>query len=169
MQRLYDKMGINFKYDELFLRLKNKKILIITLVIGVALMLLGNSDGNEKQNITEKEHSRAYLDEKKLEKILESIEGAGKVKVFVTYEGNGENIPAYDYKRETTKDSDRVEIDIKSENGSPYIVKELNPVIKGILVTATGADTYDLKMKLLKSVKAATGIPSNRIYIEKGE
>ena len=169
MQRLYDKMMMPRNIKEFLTKLKNKKILILTAILGILMMLLGSFGDGKSEKVQQSEFNSEKIDEQKLEKILESIEGAGKVKIFITYQGSGENVLAYDYKRETSDNSQRVEINIKNENGSPYIVKEYAPKIAGILVTATGADTTEIKMKLIKSIKAATGIPSNRIYVEKGE
>ena len=158
---------INIK--EIPAHLKNKKILIFTALLGILMMLFGSFGEEKTEKVQVNDFNCEKVDEQKLERILESIEGAGKVKIFITYQGSGENVLAYDYKRETSDNSQRVEINIKDENGSPYIVKEYAPKIAGILVTATGADTTEIKMKLIKSIKAATGIPSNRIYVEKGE
>ena len=169
MQRLYDKMMAPMNIKEISAKLKNKKILIFTAVLGILMMLLGSFGDVKSEKVQVNELNCEKIDEKKLEKILESIEGAGNVKIFISYHGSGENVLAYDYKRESSDTSQRIEINIKNENGSPYVVKEYSPEITGILVTATGADTTEIKMKLIKSVKAATGIPSNRIYVEKGE
>lgn len=156
--------------NEFLSKLKNKKVLIITAILGILLMIMPFSEAEKKESYENyPKESPKLIDEKKLKSILESIEGAGKVKVFISYDGDAEQIPATDYKREVSQNGERVEVTVKNADNTPYIVKELAPKVSGVLVTATGADTLNMKIRIMKSVKAATGIPLNKICVEKGE
>lgn len=121
--------------------------------------------------------------EKKIENVLTQIDGAGKVNVLITYCSGKEIIPAYDSKTNENdvqeKDSgggtrntrqNNAENQIVFEEGQsgtkrPIILKELQPVVKGVVVVADGADEGSVKDNLLRAVQALLDVPIHRIQV----
>lgn len=123
--------------------------------------------------------------EKKLEDILSQIEGVGDVSVMITFHSGKELIPATDSKNGSTiteeKDnqggsrkvtqSDREE-QILVMNGQggveqPLILKELQPMVKGVIVAAEGASDIRIKANVKEAVKVALGIPAHKVQVYK--
>ncbi len=154
-------------YSDLLSKLKNKKMLLYLAGFGVLLMLFGmtGTKDNTKEVLPVTELER--IDVKSLERILETVEGAGKVKVFITYNDSTEKVPASNIKEVRDDGKSTKETNIITDKGEPYIVKKVSPTVRGILVTATGASSEAIKIRLLKSVKGATGVQSSKIHIEK--
>ncbi len=147
--------------------LKNKKVVIL-LAIAFCMYALSfiSTEKTEKQ---EENVSITYIDERKLEKILSNVKGAGEVMVYITYENSGVRNIAYDYKNSEKASEVQVKTVGKSSMEEPYVLSNTNPVIAGIFVTATGADSEEMKGLLKKYIKAATNVSLNKIEVAQGE
>lgn len=149
------------KISEMFI--KNKKYLIF-LAIGIILLLLGGknpADSKQKSDIAKP----VFVDESKLVKTLEQIEGAGRVKVFISYKNDGERQIAQ--KISTTEKG--TEISPEDSDGSFYVLSVNTPEITGVLITASGADNADVKERILRGAKHALGVPYHKISVEWGK
>lgn len=121
--------------------------------------------------------------ELKMKNILSQVEGAGKVEVMITYLAGKEDVPAYDTKknenstdekdsgggtRKITQNSyDSTVVFKNGQNGekNPVILKELEPVVKGVLVVAEGASNPQVREKLVRSVQVLLDVPAHRIQV----
>lgn len=120
--------------------------------------------------------------ENRLSGILSKIQGAGRVEVMITYYSGSESIPGIDTK---TNDNDTQEKDkeggsrtIKSnekenkviyeENGDvkkPFVVKELLPQVKGVVIVADGAGDIEVKSNLVNAATALLDIPVHKVQV----
>ena len=125
--------------------------------------------------------------EKRLSAILSQVAGAGRVEVMVTLESRGERIVEKDTPESrksveetdssggsrTTDEQDWGEETVYYEDGSggksPYVVKELEPNIEGVLVLAEGGDSAVVKQELLEAVQALFPIEAHKVKIMKLE
>ena len=125
--------------------------------------------------------------EKRLSAILSQVAGAGRVEVMVTLESRGERIVEKDTPesrksveetdssggRRTTDEQDWGEETVYYEDGSggksPYVVKELEPNIEGVLVLAEGGGSAVVKQELLEAVQALFPIEAHKVKIMKLE
>ncbi len=120
--------------------------------------------------------------EKNLQSILSKIKGAGKVDVMITFISGNESIPAVDV---TTSESDTQEKD--KEGGSriikqsdienntiyeekdgvkkPFVVKELLPMVKGVVIVADGVEDVEVKSNLAKATEALLDISAHKIQV----
>ena len=121
--------------------------------------------------------------ELKLKSILSSVEGAGKVEVMITYSVSKESIPAYDTKTSENNTDEKdsgggtrkiaqssLESSVVFQEGNngakiPVLIKENDPVVKGVLVVAEGASEPQVREKLRKAVKALLDVEEHRIEI----
>ncbi len=157
-----------FIKPEVTLMLKKNKKLLFLAIVGVILMFAGNLFTEKEISIDNENlfNSSERINETKLEQILSNIEGAGNVKIFITYENKGVYEYAVDSKRTVNTGSDE-EKHVFS-NKEPVIKSYTNAQIRGIIATATGADDNIVKNRLIKSIKAATGVGLDKINIETG-
>lgn len=125
--------------------------------------------------------------EKRLSAILSRVAGAGRVEVMVTLESRGERIVEKDTPESrknveetdanggsrTTDEQDWGEETVYYEDGSggksPYVVKELEPNIEGVLVLAEGGGSAVVKQELLEAVQALFPIAAHKVKIMKLE
>lgn len=132
----------------------------------------------------ENKNKNNYLNnlEQKLQKILSTIDGVGKLDVMVTLDYSKEIILAKNTKKDnsTTKENDtkgglRTITDSKEEynivysreqnNSGPVVIKEKEPVIKGVLVIAEGANDIKVKNNIIRSCQTLFGLPMNRVCV----
>ena len=149
-----------------FLKNKNNALIVVILIIGVIIMM---SAGGESSKKTEPEQEGiSYA--KELENILADIEGAGKVKVMITYYGTSPKDIAYETKTNKSE-GERTREDRKAviSDGVPMVVRETYPGVRGVVVTAQGADNAAVKRKLTEAVTAALDVPEYRVCICKSK
>lgn len=125
--------------------------------------------------------------EDRLASILSQVAGAGRVRVMVTLESKGERIVEKDTPetRKTVEETDAaggsrstseqewgeetVYYEAGSGEKSPYVVKELEPSLEGVLVLAEGGGSPVVRQELLEAVQALFSIEAHKIKIMKLE
>lgn len=169
--------------------------ILVLLIIGVMVFILADIMGsgrNKEANIIKSVNDESYNNmpndyttvlERKLEDILSRLKGVGEVKVMITLEETEEVVPAFNTTKnnENTKETDsqggtreiiREDMTIQvvtGDEGSPIVLKEIKPTIRGVIVIAEGADDLSVKEMLYEAVKTALGIPGNRVEVYSGK
>ena len=162
-------------------------ILIITIII-INKILKGNDNKKEDYKnevgveLAINSNKTEFLDddlEKRLEKILEKIEGVGKVSVLITYSETSSIIPVYNINSSTstTEETDTSggtrkiqtennQKDIITDSGANIVTeKVLSPKIEGAIITANGASDGKIKSNIIDAVIAVTGLPAHKIQV----
>ncbi|NLX62880.1 MAG: sporulation stage III protein AG [Tissierellia bacterium] len=182
------------KFNEYLKKTNNNQFIrniLIVFIIGIMILIFAdimNTGKNKRVDINENKNEESvysvpsdystYL-ERKLEDILSQLKGVGEVKVMITLEETTEIVPAFNTTKnnETTKETDsqggtreiiREDMTIQlvtGEEGSPIVLKEIKPTIKGVIVIAEGAEDLHVKEILYEAVKTALGIPGNRVEV----
>lgn len=163
-------------------------------LLGIGLLLIGGVvdhqtiDTNPKiSNETIKNPApinRSYEDivEGKLAHILSEVKGAGTVDVNITWENSSTQEHAKNITKEsktiqekdttggvrsTTEIKESEQILVGKENGvdRPVLVREIKPMVKGVLVIAEGAYDSNVKANLTKAVESGLGIPAYKITV----
>lgn len=103
--------------------------------------------------------------EEKLEEILERVSGAGKVKVMITLQDEGEEILDKDLKSDETSYEQETVIYEQDDETRPYVIKRKNPSIEGIVVVAEGGANAVVKTNLTEMVMALFPIEAHKVKI----
>lgn len=120
--------------------------------------------------------------EKKLEKILSLIDGAGNVRVMISYLSSEEKVPIYDYSENntTTEEKDReggtrktesknaeqkIVFEESGNNKQPFVRQVNTPKIIGVIVVADGATSAKVKENIINAVSAVVDVPVHRIQV----
>ncbi len=107
--------------------------------------------------------------EQKLEELLSTMDGAGQVRVMLTWEGSSER----QVEKDRISNVDSVEEEtIYQENDSgkyPYVVSWTNPKVTGVLVIAEGGGNTKVKAEILEAVQALFPIAAHKVKIMKLE
>lgn len=156
-----------------FPKIKNKKTLIIILIIGIVLLLIPTTPNTKKEipSPSGQINSQEYLEqlEDDLTEILEQVEGAGKVSVFLTAKSYGKISVAKNNKENQTGSEHTSESSIvMSGNESPVILEEYYPTIGGAVIVSEGAESEQIKQNLKRAAATALQIGINRIEVLEG-
>ena len=165
---------------------KLPKLLVWCILIAIVFLALGGFSGGEKgKEISEKPNNEetfvistyvAELEER-LALVLESIDGVGKVRVFLNMESGKEQILAEDIKTVTEENKDnedeekryeRETVIVLSETDygqNPHIIAEKLPQPSGVLVIAEGARSERIRMEIYEAVRAVFGLPAHRVKV----
>ena len=168
---------------------KLKKEQILMILLGAVLMILIMIPVPQKEKLTENTEKVAVeigeesSVEHQLKEILQKISGVGKVEVLITYEDRGRVVVEKDLSvsEELVQESDsnggnRTTTTTRNESEtvydkteSPYVIQEITPTIKGVLVVAQGGGDSVVKNKIQETIQALFGLDSHKISIMKME
>ncbi len=166
-------------------------ILIITIIAINMIWSDGSSKGKSKENLNDSSKQLAETTietnsgiglEEKLKNILETIQGVGKVKVFINYSESSETVAMFNEnsKTSTTEETDtsggkrvieqkdtQKDIVYQENNGDkiPITQKTVQPKIEGAIITAQGANNAVVKANIIQAVEAATGLATHKIQV----
>ena len=165
-------------------------ILIITVLIINSVWSSDNKGSKEKTQDNSKVLAQTSTSgtseqddlETKLEDILESMDGVGKVKVLIKYSESSSVVAMYNEttSESTTKENDKdgsskdvketeskKEIVCSDESGQskPITEKVVMPVIEGAIITAQGAKDSNVKSSIVSAVEAVTGLAVHKIQV----
>ncbi len=156
-------------------RFRQDKRLVFITILGIAGMLLILLSGAGGESSGEKSGGEADIfsvqskTEKRLEELLESVKGVGKVRVMVTVDSLEENVYAVNSESESRADgqahSDEFVIIERSGDDNGLVLKVTAPVIRGVGITCEGAQSSAVKEEIIRLVSAALGISVNKIWV----
>ena len=149
-----------------------------------------DSDNTAKTYVIEsqKDEVAAYVEyqEKRLKDILSKIQDAGNVEVMITASASKEKIVEKDVEQmlseveetdsnggsRVSKESSLKESTLYEEGNSaskeiPYVVKELEPVIEGVVVASSGANQPRIVDEITSAVSVLFDIPVHKIKVVK--
>lgn len=187
------------KMQDFMQKIKEKKLkrsdLLILVLAGILILIIAlPTDTKEKkqaeklkENISKENNTmEASKDEieRKLEDILEKIDGAGDVKVMITYQDSGTQVVEKDKNTSensleesdstggvrSTKEQQLQESTVYEEadaGNTPFVSKELLPKVEGILIVASGGDNQKVKQNISEAVLALFQVEAHRIKIVK--
>ncbi len=162
---------------------KDKKILILVLIGFVSVVLIALSEMNFDKSIDDDKVNNSNIDsyeycdylETRIEDIVGSIEGAGKVRVMITLAETTEYVYAQNQNgtKKSNKDSENSDnksnfvIIEKDNNDSGLLIKTFEPKIRGVAVVCDGGDNPLVQQQIYSTVSAVLNVSTARISISK--
>lgn len=157
---------------------EDKRVLIIIAVgiLGMALIFLSELKPEEKNSkIGDESQSVSYEEavENKLEKLVESIEGAGNAEVMVIFESSKESV----FAKDTDEDVEKNNSDGFQKTKSKYIIvendegenglltKNVYPKVCGVAIVCDGAGDSVIKQRIVETVCALFDINTTNISV----
>lgn len=162
---------------------KNKTLWIVLLgLVGILLIGLSScASGNEATAAQADEFEVAAYTaqlEKRLADMVMSIKGAGEAQVFVTLENGVEYIYANEEKTNSdhterddgqvsvSDDSQRTVVTVDDQNGKTgLLVTQIEPTVRGVVVTCEGAADETVATLVRQAVKTALNITDKRVCV----
>lgn len=168
--------------------------LVIMIIAGIVLVIFSMpSDNNKKQPepVTGEVETRSvkdsYVDdmETRLKEALSKVNGIGNIDVMITIKGSKEMIINKDTpvdqedvteedsgggKRNSSKLSKKEETVLITDSDGrnvPYVIKEIEPEISGVVVIAEGGDNDYVISEITQAVEVLFSVPVHRIKVMK--
>ncbi len=177
LSRLYERM----KRDKRF-----ELMIYGALILALVLLFAISPDDKKTESAADnaakgQEQSDIAQLEERLESILGSIRGAGKVRVMITYDTSSRLVPAMstDVQSGTTENTSGESQSVsetRTESSRPatisgsggtetIVLTEIEPTVRGVIVTAEGAADVSVRLKLCNAVMTVLGISADRIEV----
>ncbi len=150
------------------------KYAIVVLLIGLVLLLIPG-----KQSKPQKVESAApavtgqeTLTQESLVQILQTVEGAGKVKVLLSIGAGEETIYQTDTEATASGDSEdrtvKTVIITDSQRSETGLIRQVNPAAyQGAVVVCQGADSPAVRLAVTQAVSKITGLRTDAICVLK--
>lgn len=175
-----------FAFLKKFKNIKGFEVVIVIVLVAVMLLIaFGSFDfsKNKTNDNIEINSAEAYAKEleSKLNAVLSNIKGAGNVSTMITLEGGYElTIGYYNEEKTTTGTNGSTSTENKTvtqnviyvtENGEevPLVLYKKNPVIKGVVIVASGADDMNVKLDLIRASQTLLNIEASCIEVFVGK
>jgi|AGTN01.1.fsa_nt_gi hypothetical protein len=165
--------------------IKNIEIIVGVVIIAIVALIYSTVTSNQGKAKTA---SPAKTDavtsnladglESRLEQILSQIDGAGQVKVMITFESSAEIVAASTTNRHsntssssgggsTTTVTETISPIIVTNNGKSEIIilKQIMPEIRGVIIVAEGASNIRVRSELRRAAQTALGVNASSIEI----
>lgn len=146
-----------------------------------------NNTLSEVSNVPTTTSAASYEEEMeaRLKEALMKVEGIGNVEVMITLKSSKESVTLKDtpYSQESLDESDSsggerksTTIDKKEETvlqnsgtggSTPYVIKELEPEIEGVLVIAQGGGSQTIISEIVGAVEVLFDVPAHKIKVMK--
>ena len=156
---------------------KPNMFIVWIIIAAIAFLAFGSFTPTEKDEpeVAEKSDSTTYEreQEQRLARILKKINGAGDVTVYIKLDDGGETVTAKNEKSAVEEEgehrTEQSEINVvmsgKGSESEPYVIKEKEPQVAGVLVVATGAADEAVRIPIYEAVKALYGTSPHRIQV----
>lgn len=172
---------------------KNKNQLVVILLVGILLIVVAiptkkpETEENTEKKSMQTTDIKTYgeIVETRLEKILKDVEGVGEVSVMVTFHTSSEKVIEKDREknsqtvtendrqggsRETKEAQNREETVYDSSSDGkeiPYVTKEINPQVEGVIVIAQGGGNAVVRKNITEAIQALFDVDTHKIKVMK--
>lgn len=152
------------------------------MAVGIILMCMDKTgiyaikEQNEEPQRENAVSANEDMLELRLEQLLSMVEGAGQVKVMITYKTGREIVAAVDSTEDISKENDGEKTAenrkyerklVLKENKEPVILKEVYPKPEGVLIVAQGGGNAETSQKLTSAAMALLNVDEHKIEVLK--
>ena len=164
--------------NELLIRIKGKiktdKKFLFILLCGIAgIMLLAFAPSSSKKTSVKPDNAAMVQSEmtKDAENLLKTVDGVGRVKVYLTIEYLEKSEYAKNTEESSKEDSSqKKEQYVLTEQGSDssgLLIKAYQPCVRGVAVSCEGGGSGLVRQEVIKLMCAAYGISTNKVWVSK--
>lgn len=166
-------MELNKRGEKILSLVKKYKYVLVIVLIGITFMLIPNNKKETQTPAAKQVLSTKFEDPtEKLCDILCQVQGAGKVRIYLTMEAGEKTVYQTDTDHTLNGDSQSLHYEtviIVDENRVEHgIITQIRaPEYRGAIVVCQGADDPTVKLAIMDAVKNATGLGYDRIAVLK--
>lgn len=150
------------------------KYVLITCLVGMALVCFPSMGGEQTPADTPENADVAALEEK-LESILAEMSGVGRVKVVLTAKSSSQAVYAFNENKKISDSENGRSADQSASlvsvgsSGSqqPVKIRVDEPEYRGAFIVCDGGDSSKVRLEVTRAVSSLTGVSSDNIVISK--
>ncbi len=161
-------------FSKMFEKIKgSKKVQFI--IIGLFVALIGvvcyfsykEDFDNEKTLSSQSSVTEKFVFdlENKILNIIEQIDGVSNANIAITLESGFEYVYAQESETKETSTGTLTTTELVFVSGQPVLVKELFPVVKGVVIVCDGAEDINVKLDILEAIQTVFEIENKNITI----
>lgn len=173
-------MKLNIQGSKLLGWFQKYKLVLLVLAAGVVLLLWPTGKGDAAAASPGQGGSAAASDfdlealERKLERVLSQIDGAGEVSVALTVRSGVEQIYAVDgsmSQDESGREEETRTVIVSTGSGTEEAVpvQQRYPAFRGAVVVCPGGGDPEIRLLITQAVSALTGLGTDRITVCRGK
>lgn len=170
------------KLPKLSEKLKKDKKLLLTVaagILGIVFIVISEfipkSSYKKAETGEQNKNSVSSYEEtleKRLESIISSVDGAGRVQVMVTLDTSEQTQYAKDEKGNSKSGDKSSEKSyekkyVLTDDDGGVVLKTTEPEVRGVIVVCDGGDNAAVKNGITSAVRAALSVDSNKITVLK--
>ncbi|MCM1043836.1 MAG: hypothetical protein NC350_06525 [Corallococcus sp.] len=156
---------------KLYLKIKSVKNIEIILAVILCIVVICLFVGTGLQKSTSSDNTTysfyEYMSslENKLINVISAVDGVNCVSVAISYVSGVEKVYAFETKKQVSGGVTTETETIVTVGGEPLIVKEVAPLIQGVVVVADGAKNPIIKMRINEIVVTLLNINSSQVQV----
>lgn len=164
------------------MRQKNKTDFLVLILLGVLVMIIAIPTGNgkkeqsggiqetesrndKKEVQTEEEYCTSL--ENQLEKLIARMEGAGKTRVMITLEDEGQAYVDKNILKDDNKSEETTVVYDSGDTNEPYVVRRTRPKVEGVVVVCEGGNTPKVVTEISDAVMSLFDLEAHRVIVVK--
>ena len=161
----------NFRIKGILAKIKTDgktRFILIAVCVILLIILLGINffpKNNEKTVSADSVAEYIEIVEQKLEKLLNKVDGAGKVSVAINVESGMETVLAMTTTTKETSAGREIVSTPVLVNGKTVVLKEVYPKICGVLIVAEGAERLSVYNKIQQATLSLLDVKASQIEI----
>lgn len=148
------------------------KYAFIILLIGISFLLIPERKVDQAQQPIENISETNYLSSETLSEILQTVEGAGQVRVLLSVASGEEILYQADQDVSISKDNNTTKTEtvilVDTNRVESGLIKQINPPkYLGAVIVCQGADSPTVKLAITQAVSRIVGLSSDKICVLK--
>ena len=164
------------------MRRKNKTDFLVLILLGVLVMIIAiptgdgkktqsrkaentESQGEEKGVQTEEEYRSSQ--EEQLEKLISRMEGAGKTRVMITLEDEGQEYLDKNISKDEKKSEETTVVYDSGEGSEPYVIRRTRPKVEGVVVVCEGGNSPRVVTEISDAVMSLFDLEAHKVIVVK--
>lgn len=165
-------MELNIILNKLKEALLKYKYALIILLIGISFLLIPERRVEQTQQPEESTMETNYLSSESISAILQSVEGAGQVRVLLSVASGEEILYQADQDSSVSDDNHSTKTEtvilMDTNRVESGLIKQINPPqYLGAIVVCQGADNPTVKLAITQAVSKIVGLSSDKICVLK--
>ena len=165
-------MDIKSTANKLKTTIEKYKYMLLVLLVGLGLLLIPENKQSETTQIQATQRETERVDEKELSDILQTVEGAGQVRVMLSVAAGEKTIYQTDQDisgiGENNKSKTETVIVSDAQRNEVGLIKQIDsPVYLGAIVICQGANSPTVKLAITQAVSKITGLSTEKICVLK--
>ena len=165
-------MELNIILNKLKEALLKYKYALIILLIGISFLLIPERRVEQTQRPEESTMETNYLSSESISAILQSVEGAGQVRVLLSVASGEEILYQADQDSSVSDDNHSTKTEtvilMDTNRVESGLIKQINPPqYLGAIVVCQGADNPTVKLAITQAVSKIVGLSSDKICVLK--